>query len=88
MAVVQTGIIENDRTLREELQASGVVFRVLVSGSANSRNESGLGLSQPPAEKAGTSHWALHSLSSADPISVFIGCSPDYRAAQPALRSV
>jgi glucosamine--fructose-6-phosphate aminotransferase (isomerizing) len=27
VAVVQNGIIENDRTLREELQAEGVVFR-------------------------------------------------------------
>ncbi len=27
MAVVQNGIIENYRTLREELQADGVVFR-------------------------------------------------------------
>lgn len=27
MAVVQNGIIENDRTLREALQAEGVVFR-------------------------------------------------------------
>jgi hypothetical protein len=45
VAVVQNGIIENDRTLREELQAEGVVFRVLASGSANTRNESGLGLS-------------------------------------------
>ena len=45
MAVVQNEIIENNRTLLEELQAGGVVFRVLASGSANTRNESGLGLS-------------------------------------------
>jgi len=88
VAVVQNGIIENDRTLRDELQAEGVVFRVLASGSANSRNESGLGLSYPPEETARTRHWAPHCLSSADPISVFMGCSPDYRAAQPVPRSV
>jgi glucosamine--fructose-6-phosphate aminotransferase (isomerizing) len=58
VAVVQNGIIENYRTLREELQAEGVVFRVLASGSANALNESGLGLSQPPEEKAGTGYWA------------------------------
>ena len=88
VAVVQKGIIENDRTLREELQAEGVVFCILASGSANSRNESGVGLSEPAQEEAGTSHWALHCLSSADPTSIFMGCSPDYRAAQPAPRSV
>jgi len=88
VAVVQNGIIENDRTLREELQAEGVVFRILASGSANARNEGGLGLSEPPQEKAGTSHWASHCLSSADPTSIFMGCSPDYRAAQPALATV
>ena len=88
VAVVQNGIIENDRTLREELQAEGVVFRVLASGSATSRYERELGLLQPPEEKAGTGHWAFHCLSSADPISIFMGCSPDYCAAEPAPRSV
>jgi len=76
------------RTLREELQAGAVVFRVLASGSANSRNESGLGISEPPQEKARTSHWAFHCLSRADPISFFMGCSPAYRATQPALTHV
>ena len=88
VAVVQNVIIENDRTLREELQAEGVVFRILASGSANARNESGLDLSQPQEEKAGTRYWSSYCPSSADPISVFMGCSPDYRAAQPAPSTV
>jgi len=77
VAVVQNGNIENDRTLREELQAEGVVFRVLASGFANSRDERGHGLSQPPQEKAATSHWASHCPSSADPTGICMGCSPD-----------
>ena len=45
MAVVQNGILQNYRTLQEELQAEGVVFRILASGSANSLNERRHGLS-------------------------------------------
>ena len=56
VAVVQNEIIENYWSLWQELQADGVVFRVLASGSANARDENGLGLSEPPQEKAGTSH--------------------------------
>jgi len=43
VAVVQNGIIANDRTLREELQAEGVVIRLL----------------QPPEETARIRHWAV-----------------------------
>jgi len=75
VAVVQNGIIENYHTLREELQAEGVVFRVLASGSANAQKESGLCLSQPPEEPAGTKSWPAC-------------CSPDYRAAQPVSNTV
>jgi glutamine---fructose-6-phosphate transaminase (isomerizing) len=45
VAVVQNGILQNYRTLQEELQAEGVVFRILASGSANSLNERRHGLS-------------------------------------------
>ena len=45
VAVVQNGIIQNYRTLREELQAEGLVFRILASWSANSLNERRHGLS-------------------------------------------